>query len=187
MSLAQANDPARIAAVADAVQAGCSTGAEVGEAIGVDPRTGAYYISAAAHLGILSEHRTLTALGTDIATSEASERTQQMVKLLHGSYYVQDFLNGNLVATCEAEGLNEATIERRQDTVRAWVEFMTNPTDAEQVAVAARSIGAKYFKPPVVNKLCVNCFTFLPLAIPDECEICGNDLTYMQDVDKVKP
>lgn len=154
----QANSLSKVAAVVDAVSGLADTDEGVAAAIGVVPRQGAYYATAAGYLGLLAETgsspRTwgLTSLGVVFLESDSDSRVELLsglvaqipaadtVETLGDDFYTVDEIE-------VGENLSTATASRRASALSSWVKTLASENSAmsltlESDGVAGRIIDA---------------------------------------------
>jgi hypothetical protein len=183
----QANSPEKIVLTVDAIADGCSTSREIAEALGVDPRQGAYYATAARHLGLVDRagpgHWTLTTEGVAAAQSSTEDLVRLLDKRLDMNPHLAIYADGGeeaLLAEWSARGdIGPETMARRAATIRSWAEYRT-ADDAVRLArlVACRSeVGDRLVvlrsRPrPVASRRSVHA--------PERkrCQVCGIDLPW---------
>lgn len=123
----------------------------------IDPRTVEYARTAAEDLGLMNGWF-LTSLGVDVLLDPSL-----LAGLVKNHPAVQALAESEEVffALCEAAGLNETTAERRLSTAYAWMEFAGLPVKLRETRETAT--------------VCSGCFVALPLAIPENCDVCGQE------------
>lgn len=192
----QANNPATLAGVVDAVDCGCTTNDDIAAGLSVDRRQGAYYANAAEHLGLVERvgeaengQRVwgLTPEGQTLATTPGEDRADAMAAVLEDSEYVQLYVEDGedaLRDRCEQMGLSPETTNRRVLCVTRWADFATNSSSTDRGYVgrsvsAARMQSEAVFaaKPVTPNRphaaYCPTCFTQLSVAAAGVCEYCA--------------
>ena len=188
----QANSVSKIAAVLDAVAAGCVEAGDIAEAIGVSVRQGAYYPYAAEALGLLTQVGThplewgLSPAGEALFKSPADERAEAMAEILADDEHVATFVDDGPGALAERwSHLSESTVERRLQTIRAWVAFAYETPAAEQAALVGGERDSARALAPVVRsraearraaarrpvRRCPSCNLELPSG-SDRCSLC---------------
>ena len=137
----QANSPEKVVLTVDAIADGCSTSKEIADALGVDPRQGAYYATASRSLGLVDHagpgRWALTPEGARAAQSE----TEDLVALLdarldknpHVAVYIDDGEEALAEEWSTRGDIGPETIARRIATIRSWAEYRTSD-DATRLA-----------------------------------------------------
>lgn len=183
----QANSVPKVLAVVDAVTEGCSSAAEIAEAIGFCGRQGAYYVQAARSLGLvdLSGGWAATREGADLAGADAPERCRRICAHIGALPYIQAIILEGREALRQAWSalLSDTTVERRIATAEAWAAFYTMSTsdqirDISTAAASTRTIArlivvrraeAEARRPQ--RRHCPICYLDLPTG-SDECGNC---------------
>jgi hypothetical protein len=148
----QANSLAKVAAVVDAVSGRADTDDGIAAAIGVVPRQGAYYATAAAYLGLLAETggspRTwsLTTAGADFLTSDAAGRVEMLSDLVGSMPAADAVLDGGGDAGDEIssnENLSGTTAQRRAYAVSSWMRTLTSPSASASLTLEADAASSR--------------------------------------------
>lgn len=141
-TLPQADRPETIAAAVDAVAAGHDTAGQVAAEIGLSPRQGAYYLAAAARLGLVARdgHQvTLTADGQRLADAQGRVRLAWLTAALAADPLVDAVGPKGGVAKVKAAGVRSgaspSTVTRRVRTVSSWNRFVQASLSGELVSV----------------------------------------------------
>lgn len=188
----QANSVSKIAAVVDAVAAGCVEAGDIAEAIGVSKRQGAYYPHAAEALGLLEQADAhprewgLTPAGETLFKSPADERAEAMAEILADDEHVATFVDDGPEALGQRWAhLSTSTIGRRLQTIRAWVAFAYETPAAEQASLVGGEQDRARALAPIVRaraearraaarrpvRRCPSCNLELPSG-SDRCSLC---------------
>ena len=140
----QADSVSKIAAVVDAVAAGCVETVDIAEAIGVSKRQGSYYPHAAATLGLVEASGTsplewgLTPAGEEFFKASAAERAESLAEAIADNENVSAFVDGGRDVLWERwEHLSDTTIERRVSTIESWAKFAYTTPAADQIGLVA--------------------------------------------------
>jgi len=141
----QANSPEKIILTVDAVADGCATNKEIAEALGVDPRQGAYYATAARHLGLVEKagpgYWTLTADGIAAAQSSTEDLVHMLDKHLDKNHHVNTYIDGGeeaLIAEWSTRGdIGPETMARRATTISSWAEYETSSFETKLARLGA--------------------------------------------------
>lgn len=192
----QANSPEKVILVVDAVAAGCTTSDEIADKLGVVPRQGDYYASAAKSLGLVDGpddgEWSLTPDGLEAATSDNARLVELLDRHLDANPHLQAYIEDGEEATVGSlEGsYADTTARRRTSTLASWAEYATS-SDEERLArmsaargeVAGREVKVRARVRPHTGRhrlsrrrkpaMCKQCSTALPSGTTSElCERC---------------
>ena len=147
----QANSIEKVVLSVDAVAGGCLTSQEIAEALDVDPRQGAYYATAARHLGLVERAEHGEWALTDGGEEAAEATNEELMKLLNSKLaenrYIAIYVDGGeeaLVKEWSARGdIGPETIRRRTSTISAWAEYWTadDETKLARLSACRKEIG----------------------------------------------
>ena len=189
----QANSVSKIAAVVDAVAAGCVEASDIAEAIGVSRRQGAYYPHAAESLGLLEQvghdpmSWDLTPTGHALFTSRPEDRAAVLAEIIADDEHVACFVDDGPDALASRwPHLSPSTVERRLATIASWVAFAYETSADEQSTLVAREMtSARELAPTVRSRAearraaatrpvrrCPSCNLELPSG-SDVCDTCS--------------
>ena len=183
----QANSPEKIILTVDAVADGCSTSKEIAEALGVDPRQGAYYATAARHLGLVERagqsHWTLTADGIAAAQSSTEDLVHLLDKHLEKNPHIAIYTDGGeqaLIDEWSMRGdIGDETMARRATTIRSWAEYLTSDDETKlpRLGACRREVGERLVimrsqpRPAAAHRRA-------PVPQRRHCQRCGIDLPW---------
>jgi hypothetical protein len=189
----QANSVSKIAAVVDAVAAGCTEASDIAEAIGVSRRQGAYYPHAAESLGLLEQvgrdpmSWDLTPAGHALFTSRPEDRAAALAEIIADNEHVACFVDdGPDALASQWPQLAASTVERRLATIASWVAFAYETSTDEQSTLVAREMTSTRELAPIVRsraearraattrsiRRCPSCNLELPSG-SDVCDTCS--------------
>ena len=193
--LPQANNLGALAAVVDAVAAGCDTTAEIAEAIDMADRQGGYYPNGAATLGLIVKAAgthparwRLTADGLTFVDLDAAGRAAMLARIIAEYGQVQTFREDGaekLEGYYLLEGLAPATARRRVSTISTWSQWAARAAAgladrevgeasaatrlrAPQVLAARKAAERRHALPQAAT--CTRCY--VQLAANGTCSIC---------------
>ena len=193
--LPQANNLGALAAVVDAVAAGCDTTTEIADAIDMADRQGAYYPNAAYTLGyvepVAGSHPTrwrLTGDGLTFVEMDAAGRAAMLSGSISSYGQVETYRDGGaetLEKTYLLDGLSPATARRRVSTIATWSQWATRAAAgladrevgeaseatrlrAPQILAARKAAERRHALPQA--ETCTRCY--VQLAANGTCSIC---------------
>lgn len=127
----QANDIEKVAMIPDCVAGGATTAQAIAEVFDFTERQGAYYLSAARHIGLVdTEHEfdgsnvySLTMAGNQFLASTNEERMEALADVVNRSDATDTLLTDGYPALVEmfSDELDTTTAERRAMSWSAWV------------------------------------------------------------------
>jgi hypothetical protein len=130
-SFPQANDLEKVMNVVDIVEADANTNDAIADSLGIAPRTGAYYATAAGYMGLVEkyEHDTLqqfglTSLGQTMRDLNATERTELMSEMVLRLDAVEVLNEGGTDALekelARDNDWEDSTVDRRSACISSW-------------------------------------------------------------------
>lgn len=185
----QANSPERVILTVDAVADGCETSREIAEALGVDPRQGAYYASAAASLGLIERAGygwwALSPDGEKAAQSSTSDLVRLLDEHLASNPHVTTFIERGEEVLAKEWGsrgdIGPETIARRVSTICSWAEYATSDDETKLARLSAcrREIGERCIASKQGNGDRAHAARrTAPSATHDRCQDCGIQLPF---------
>jgi hypothetical protein len=182
----QANRPERIFSVVDSVAAGCVDSGEIGVAIGMSERQGAYYAHAARTLGLVERSDNpvgyyLTQRGSEVVLMSDPDRVEALSQVLSENAQVVAYVDDGAEALTASWGseLSDSTVQRRLSTVKSWSGYLFSGRDKQtalmetsrsETCQRAPAIVAARPKPVQVRR-CPKCYLELPSG-SDLCNLC---------------
>lgn len=200
----QANKIANVSSVVDAIADGCYSSAEIGEAVGMCGRQGAYYPHAAHTLGLVERVSgmdgagwQLTDTGAAFVGLDAGDRVDYLCGAISEIDWIATYVNEGLDALRAEwsfeQDLGATTIDRRLATISSWIAFWTDTRVEQTKMIAEAMTGTRERTPGIVARVqaaaqarrksdrerdarkCSRCHIVVAPAV-GECENCGTAL-----------